>query len=108
MQEKKKGTVAWIAEFAGTHKSSYVISVILAVLSVGCGFMPYVFIAGIVTKLLDGSADMNYCLMMCLYMALFFVGNRLFHSLSTTMSHKATFEVLAEIRRRLTKKRERA
>lgn len=104
MQQKKKGTLGWIAEFAGTHKSSYVISVILAVLSVGCGFMPYVFIAGIVTKLLDGSADMNYCLMMCLYMALFFVGNRLFHSLSTTMSHKATFEVLAEIRRRLTKK----
>lgn len=37
-------------------------------------------------------------------MALFFVLGRIFHAFSTTLSHKATFEVLANIRRRLTKK----
>jgi ATP-binding cassette subfamily B protein len=37
-------------------------------------------------------------------MALFFVLDRLFHAFSTTLSHQATFEVLANVRRRLTKK----
>ena len=101
---KKRGTLGWILEFAGSKKSSYVFSVLLAVCSVLCGFIPYVFMANIVRGLLEKTADMNYCLMQCLWMALFFVLNRLFHAASTTMSHKATFEVLANIRRKLTKK----
>ena len=60
--------------------------------------------ANVVRGLLEKTADMNYCLTQCLWMALFFVLNRLFHAASTTMSHKATFEVLANIRRKLTKK----
>lgn len=101
---KKRGTLGWILEFAGSKKSSYVFSVLLAVCSVLCGFIPYVFMANIVRGLLEKTADMNYCLMQCLWMALFFVLDRLFHAASTTMSHKATFEVLANIRRKLTKK----
>ena len=101
---KKRGTLGWIMEFAGSKKSSYVFSVLLAVCSVLCGFIPYVFMANVVRGLLEKTADMNYCLTQCLWMALFFVLNRLFHAASTTMSHKATFEVLANIRRKLTKK----
>ena len=54
--------------------------------------------------LLEKTADFSFCMTQCLWMALFFVLDRLFHAASTTMSHKATFEVLANIRRRLTKK----
>ncbi len=101
---KKRSTLSWVAEFAGTHKSDYAFSVILAILSVICGFLPYLFIARIVQRLLGGSADFSYCLTQCLWMGLLFILSRLFHSLSTTMSHKATFEVLASIRRQLTRK----
>jgi len=101
---KKRGTLSWVMEFAGSKKSSYVGSVLLAILSVLSGFLPYVFLANIVRGLLEKTADFRYCLVQCLWMALFFVLDRLFHAASTTMSHKATFEVLANVRRRLTKK----
>ena len=101
---KKRGTLSWIIEFAGSKRSSYVFSVILAILSVVFGFIPYVFMANIVRGLLEKTADFSFCVTQCLWMALFFALDRLFHAASTTMSHKATFEVLANIRRRLTKK----
>jgi len=101
---RKRGTLSWILEFAGSRRGSYALSVLLAVLSVVSGFIPYVFMANIVRGLLEKTADFGFCLTQCLYMALFFLLDRLFHAASTTMSHKATFEVLANIRRRLTKK----
>ena len=103
-KEKKKGTLAWVLEFAGMNKSAYLISVIMAILSVIAGFIPYLFVANTVSALIDGNRDMQFYLMQCGCMAICWLLNRLFHTISTTMSHKATFGVLAEIRRRLTKK----
>ena len=102
--EKKKSTVAWVMVFAGMNRKSYIGSVIMAILSVTAGFLPYLFIANIVRALIDGNLDMHYYLIQCAYMALCWLINRIFHAISTTMSHRATFGVLAEIRRRLTKK----
>ena len=101
---RKRSTLSWIMEFAGSRRGSYALSVLLAILSVGSGFAPYIFLANIVKGLLERTADFQYCLNHCLWMALFFVLGRIFHAFSTTLSHKATFEVLANIRRRLTKK----
>ena len=56
---KKRGTLGWILEFAGSKKSSYVFSVLLAICSVLCGFIPYVFMANIVRALLAKAADFN-------------------------------------------------
>ncbi len=101
---KRRSTLSWVLEFAGSKKGSYVISVLLAVLSVLCSFIPYVFMANIVRRLLEKIANFSFCMHQCLWMALFYIAARLFHAASTTMSHKATFEVLANVRRRLTKK----
>ena len=101
---RKRSTLSWIMEFAGSRRESYAFSVLLAILSVGSGFAPYIFMANIVKGLLERSVNFQYCLTQCLWMALFFVLGRMFHAFSTTLSHKATFEVLANIRRRLTKK----
>ena len=101
---KKRSVLSWIMEFAGSKRGSYALSVVLAILSVVSGFIPYVFLANVVRGLLEKTADFSFCMTQCLWMALFFVLDRLFHAASTTMSHKATFEVLANIRRRLTKK----
>ncbi|MBR6237895.1 MAG: ABC transporter ATP-binding protein, partial [Lachnospiraceae bacterium] len=104
MKEKKKSTLAWVAEFAGMNKSAYITSVIMAVISVTAGFIPYLFIANIIRSLIDGNRDLNYYLIQCGYITICWLVNKIFHTISTTMSHKATFGVLAEIRRRLTKK----
>ena len=101
---RKRSTLSWIMEFAGSKRGSYALSVVLAIMSVVSGFIPYIFMANIVRGLLEKTADFSFCMTQCLWMALFFVLDRLFHAASTTMSHRATFEVLANIRRRLTKK----
>lgn len=101
---QKRGAFSWVVEFAGSKKGHYVFSVILAVASVVAGFMPYVFMAKIVSGLLDKTANVDYCLTQCLWMAVFFLLNRLLHAASTTLSHKATFEVLSNVRRKLTMK----
>ena len=103
-KKRKRSTLGWVLSFAGSRKGSYVGSTLLAIMSVVSGFIPYIFMAKIMRGLLERTADFPYCLTQCLWMALFFVLNRLFHAFSTTLSHRATFEVLANIRRRLTKK----
>lgn len=101
---KKRGAFSWVIEFAGTKKAHYAVSVVLAIMSVVAGFCPYIFLANMIKGLLEKTADLNFCLTQCGFMALFFVLARLFHAFSTSLSHRATFEVLANIRRRLTKK----
>ena len=45
---KKKSTTAWILEWAGQKKSSYVLSVILAIGNVVCKIIPYFIIIDVV------------------------------------------------------------
>lgn len=103
-KKRKRSTLGWVLSFAGSRKGSYAGSTLLAIMSVVSGFIPYIFMAKIMRGLLEKTADFPYCLTQCLWMALFFVLDRVFHAFSTTLSHRATFEVLANIRRRLTKK----
>ena len=99
-----RGTLGWIVRFAGKRKGSYIASVVLAILNVVCGFIPFIYLAHITKGLLEKTADFRYCLAQCLWMAVFFILSRLFHAFSTTLSHRATFEVLANVRRQLTRK----
>jgi ATP-binding cassette subfamily B protein len=101
---KKRSTLSWILEFAGLNKSSYIFSVIFAIISVLAGFLPYIFVSNVVRALINKETDMHFYLVQCGYMAACWVANKAFHSISTTLSHRATFGVLAEIRRRVTKK----
>jgi len=102
-KEKPRSTVSWVVEFAGSKKSYYIASVVLAILSVAFGFLPYIFIGRIVKELLSGNADSTFCYRQLLFVAICWVLNRLTHTISTALSHRATFEVLGNIRRRITK-----
>ena len=103
-QQKKRSTLSWVVEFAGQKRLNYILSILLATAKVLCGIVPYMYLADIVRRLLNGETDMQVYGKSCLMMALFFVLDRLSHAASTTMSHKATFEVLANVRRQLTGK----
>lgn len=103
-EKKKKSTLSWVLEFANLNKSSYILSVIFAIISVLAGFAPYFFVANIVSALIDGEKDMSFYLTQCGIIACCWLVNKAFHSISTTLSHRATFGVLSEIRRRLTLK----
>ncbi len=97
----KKGLVAWIVEFAGEKKGQYITSVFFALLSVACCIAPYFMIARIIQQLLAGVRDWSLFLREAGIVALFWLGNVVFHMISTTMSHIATFNLLGNIRKKM-------
>lgn len=97
----KKGLVGWIFEFAGEKKGQYIVSVFFALLSVACCIAPYFMIARIVQQLLAGIRDWQLFLREAGIVALFWLGNVVFHMISTTMSHIATFNLLGNIRKKM-------
>ena len=98
---KKKSLLSWIFLFAKNKKKYYIASIFFALLRVACGIVPYIIIANIVRELLSGVRDWDVYLKECLIIAAFWFGNVLFHSISTTLSHVATFNVLGNIRKDL-------
>lgn len=101
MKQKEKSAAAWLAEFAGAHKSLYTASVILAICGVACSIVPYVIMGDMVAKLIGGEKQWEIYLREGLLMAGFWLGRVIFHGLSTTCSHKATFHVLGNIRKQV-------
>ena len=99
MKEKKRSAAGWILEWAGQKRSAYVWSVVLAVLNVVFKIIPYFIIADVVKLFLDGNKDFKEYMIRAVWIALSFTIAELFHSLSTALSHKATFTVLANIRK---------
>ena len=101
MNKQEKSTIAWLAEFAGEKKSLYIASVLTAVVGVAFSIAPYVIIGDMVAKLVDGNHDFSVYLKECVIIALCWILRVTCHGISTTFSHKATFHVLAAIRKRL-------
>ena len=108
MNEKTKTSasspIAWALGQTGAHGGQYVLSVILAVIGVAFSLAPYFAMIGIVRGLMEGKRELSFYLIRCLAAALFWAGRVLFHALSTAASHRATFAVLGEIRKRCTEK----
>ncbi|MBR0119490.1 MAG: ABC transporter ATP-binding protein [Eubacterium sp.] len=101
---KKRGILSWIMEFAGREKAFFGGSVLLAILGVAASFVPYLIIADMVKELLAGNKDWDYYLRQILFMGLSWVIRLTLHSISTSLSHVATFTVLAGIRKQLCEK----
>ena len=99
MKEKKRSAASWILEWAGQKRSAYVWSVVLAVGSVIFKVIPYFMIADVVKMFLDDNREFKAYLVKAVWIALSFILAELLHSLSTALSHKATFTVLANIRK---------
>ena len=106
MQKTKKtqSPMAWVLGQTGDHGGQYVLSVVLAIIGVAFSLVPYFVVIGVVQGLMDGVKDFSFYLSRCLIMAVLWLGRVLFHALSTATSHKATFAVLGEIRKRCMEK----
>ena len=101
---KSQSSIAWVLGQTGDHGGQYVLSVILAVIGVAFSVAPYFVVVGIVQGLMEGQQGFAFYLGKCLIMAALWMGRVLFHALSTATSHRATFAVLGEIRKRCTEK----
>ncbi|MBQ1326413.1 MAG: ABC transporter ATP-binding protein, partial [Eubacterium sp.] len=101
---KKRGLVSWVLEFAGRKRAYFVGSVVLAMFGVAASFVPYLIITKIVGQLLSGNREWDFYLKQVLLMGLFWLLRVALHSLSTALSHAATFTVLGGIRKQLCEK----
>ena len=106
MEAKRKSPspIAWVLGQTGDHGGQYVLSVLLAIIGVGFSVAPYFVVIQIAKALMAGNREPGFYLTRCAVMAALWVGRVLCHAFSTATSHKATFAVLGEIRKRCTEK----
>ena len=98
---QKRSAASWLAELAKGRYGEYALSVLTALLGVACSLIPYFIIIRLITALVNGTAELTYRLTLCAWMAAFWVLRYVLHSVSTSLSHHATFHVLANTRTRL-------
>ena len=103
-KKKSPSPIAWVLGQAGPHGGQFALSVILAVLGVAFSVAPYFAVVGIVKGLMAGERNLSYYLIQAGLIALMWLGRVLCHAFSTATSHRATFAVLGEIRKRCTEK----
>ncbi len=101
---KKRSLVSWIAEFAGEKKGYFIGSIILAVLGVAASFVPYLIIAAVVRNLISSDGGASWYLKQVILMGICWIIRVVLHSVSTSLSHIGTFNVLKTIRQRVTEK----
>ena len=99
-KEQKKSAFVWILEFAGEKKSYYIISVCFALVGAVCQVLPFYFVANIIRKLLIGEVVFTAYTSDLIALMVVWLIRVLCHGVSTTLSHKATFHVLGNIRKR--------
>ena len=98
--ERKKEVGSQLdSDMAGQKRIAYVWSVLLAIGNVIFKIFPYFIIADVVKLFLSGEKEFEPYLVKAVLIVLSFIIAELFHSLSTALSHKATFTVLANIRK---------
>lgn len=90
--------------WARPYHGAFYGSIALAVGGVACSMIPYFCIAGILTALLSGTTDPAALLPLCGIALAGYAGKVLLGSLSTTVSHTATYHTLRDLRSALTKK----
>ena len=97
----KQNPIHRLLDLIRPHRSGYILSILLAVLGVSSGMIPYFAVARIVNLLLNGETAFSVYLLWCGIALAAFVLKSVFHGVSTRCSHEATFAVLSELRRAL-------
>lgn len=101
---QKRSPVSWLMDLAAPRRWEYLFSVLTALAGVACSLTPYLIMIELIHALLNGTAEQAWCLNRCLVMGAWWVLRYVLHAVSTTLSHHATFHVLANIRMRLLNK----
>lgn len=100
----KQTSTVGIMDFIRPHKGGFLCSVVLSVLGVASGIVPYFAVAKMINLLIAGEQDFSVYLLWCSIALVAFILKSVFHGFSTKASHEATFAVLSEIRRRIASK----
>lgn len=103
MNEKKKksGWLSCLMVYAGGCKGKLRASVILSVISIVSGLVPYYSVYKIIEAFIADTAGFSVLLMWSLTALMAYVVKVLFFGLSTGLSHNAAYNILEELRMRV-------
>lgn len=94
-----------ILQYADPHKRKYAYSVVLAVISVIFGMIPYFAVARMVTAMIEHQdRKIRFYMLWCAAAAGGYILKGVFNGISTSISHSATYLTMKEIRRKLVAK----
>lgn len=101
MNEKKteKNVMGYLIEWLGTDKVKFIFSVIFAVINVIFKLIPYFVIGDVTRRLISGERETKTYVTEILLIGLSFIISEIFRCFSTSLSHKATFVILGNIRK---------
>jgi len=85
--------------WAGRAKGSFVLSVIYAIMKVICEMIPYFVIGKVVTLIMNKEQNISEYMIPIGIIAGAFVLAEICHLISTSTSHKVTFEILGQIKK---------
>lgn len=102
-QQSEVNPVAVLLEWSD-RKGMYAVSVILAIIGVLGGMVPYFAAGNMVVGIFNGIQEWSFYLYWGLIAGLSYLVKIVFHHLSTIVSHKATFATIANMRTRVAKK----
>lgn len=104
MNTKKPHTINHLRWLASHCSNKLALAMFFAVLSVGCGMVPYFMVADIALYTLRGGETLGHLIVSIGIMLLGYTGKILFHNLSTNLSHQAAYTILKKIRQTLVHK----
>lgn len=104
MENKKQNAFKRLLVFASQCRRKMILSVIIAILGVGCGMIPYFAAANITVKIVGGNYTLMELAVSVLLALAGYTGKVLFHGISTTLSHESAYIILKNIRSLLVKK----
>ena len=103
----KHSTLKGILFFARGKEKSLLLSAIFSVLGVVSGFVPYLMIALIAQRYLDGSLQYGEVYLLIALSMGGYIAHGVLQSSSTLLSHRCAFEILENIRKSVTNKMNR-
>lgn len=100
-QEVKQNWLSCLLDYASGSKGKLFCSVLLSVISVVSGLLPYFCIYRILEHFIKGTADGQVIALWCLYALIAYVVKVLFFGLSTGLSHYVAYHILEKLRLRV-------
>ena len=101
MNPQKSNPMARIWQIAKPEHGRLLLSVVLAALGVAAGIVPFVSAAGVISGMIAGNREWSYYIPCVIAAFAGFALKSLFYAMGLSVSHRATFSLLAEIRRQI-------
>lgn len=103
-QQKRQGPFKRLKVFVHPYQTKFNLSIVLAILGVASGLIPYFAVARMLVQLMSGRTDFSFYLMWCGVASAGYIMRVIFANWSTSVSHQATYRVLRDMRKALVSK----